>query len=68
MKALYAVVALPVYAVAIGFQVCVVAYKLARAERRLQREAKAAADQCRDQLRAARAASAVPDENEWGIN
>ena len=64
MKGLSAVVAFPIYVVVIGFQVCRVAYKFARAERRLKREAKESADQFRRDLRAARAA----DENQWGIN
>ena len=69
MKSLFALVALPVYAVAIGVQCCAVAFKLARAEWRLQRDAKAAVEryswdlcaECEQEERGS-------DENEWGIN
>jgi hypothetical protein len=69
MKRVPLVIAVPVYAVAIGIEVCVLAYKLVRWERGLQRAAKDAAAQHRDDLRRERECAAnLADESEWGVN
>lgn len=70
MKRLWVYVALPAYAVAIGVELCVLAYKLVRWERGMKAAAKEAEAQHRGELRREqeRERAKVSEENEWGIN
>lgn len=69
MKALR-ILAIPIYAVAIGVQVCVLAVSLVRLERRLQKQARDAADQHRRDLKAElnHQRERAADERDWGVN
>jgi len=58
MRAAFATVALPFYAVAIGVQCVVLAYRLARREARMQAAAKAATEQFKADLAYERARAA----------
>jgi len=72
MRAAFATVALPFYAVAIGAQYLVVAYRMVRFESRMQAAAKAAAAQRRDDVRGelARQRMRVAEgaRRNWGAN